>query len=79
MLLFLKSYAIYLVAQYFLISVVISISKAEKLYPFIKEKVTGNLPKRRKSIDSKNIGALFFHRIGNVAVNATDNLIISKY
>jgi len=79
-LLFLKSYTIYLVASVFSnISCNISISKkAEKLYPFIKEKVTGNLPKEEKVSIVKNIGALFFHRIGNVAVNATDNLIISK-
>lgn len=54
-------------------------AKATKLYPYIKEKKKERLKvAERKEINSK-IRAMMMHKIGSVVVNATDNLLISKF
>lgn len=57
----------------------ISISrKANRLYPYLKEKDTQPLdPEERKGI-FKNIRAMLMHKIGDVVVNNTDNLMLSS-
>lgn len=53
--------------------------KASKLYPYIdgmqKERL---LKSERKEINNK-VRAMMMHKIGSVVVNATDNLLISKF
>lgn len=53
--------------------------KADKMYPYLRED-TKSLPepKKKKSI-YKNISAMFMHRVGDVMVNGTDNLIMSAF
>lgn len=51
---------------------------ANKLYPFIREKDVKKLPAEDIQNLKKNIFAMFCHKFGNVVVNATDSLIISK-
>ena len=57
----------------------ISISrKANRLYPYLKEKDVQPLdPEERKGI-FKNIRAMLMHKIGDVVVNNTDNLMLSS-
>lgn len=60
--------------------------KANKMYPeiFRELKINGKFHWKNEiathELDSfkKNIGAMMYHRIGNVVVNGTDNLLISK-
>lgn len=52
--------------------------KADKLYPFLKDKEVKSLDKREKQGIYKNIRAMLMHKIGNVIVNNTDNLLLSS-
>lgn len=57
----------------------IVISKiADKKYPYLLETDIQALSKEKLKKIKNNISAMFIHKIGNVIVNATDNLIISK-
>ena len=51
--------------------------KAETLYPFLKEKDIIPLPKEEKRNIYQNIRAMLMHKVGDVLVNNTDNLILS--
>ncbi len=57
----------------------ISISrKADKMYPFLKDKDVKPLPKEEKQSIYQNIKAMLMHKVGNVVVTNTDNLLISS-
>lgn len=57
----------------------IVISKiADKKYPFLLEKDIEPLKKEDTESIKKNIFAMMAHKMGNVIVNGTDNLIVSK-
>lgn len=51
--------------------------KADKLYPFLRDKDIKPLDKEEKSSIIRNIRAMLMHKIGTVVVNNTDNLLIS--
>lgn len=53
--------------------------KANTMYPFLLEEHMEVLEEKDKNEIKKNIGAMFFHRIGSVVVDGTDNLLISKF
>lgn len=53
--------------------------KADKLYPFLKEKTVRKLDKPTFSEITRNVRAMLAHRLGGVVVNSTDSLIISKF
>lgn len=53
--------------------------KANQLYPYIKDKNNEKITSEDKKEIMKNIKALFIYKIGNVAMNGTDNIIISKW
>ncbi len=58
----------------------VSISrKADKLYPYLKDKNIAKLPKQERSDIYKNIQAMLMHKVGTVVVNNTDNLLISAF
>ena len=61
-----------------LISNILITYKANKMYPYLKEKNTLKLPKDEKDNIAKNIKAMLLHKIGEVVVNNTDNLLISS-
>lgn len=74
------NYTIYLVVQLcstLLENIAIS-SKADKMYPYLKEKVREGLPGEEKRELIKNIKAMSIHQLGNVLVQSTDNLLISR-
>lgn len=51
---------------------------ANKSYPDVKSNQNG-LESETKSELKRNILAMFFHRFGDVVINATDNIIITKF
>jgi O-antigen/teichoic acid export membrane protein len=53
--------------------------KADQLYPFLKEKQVQPLKPVDKTEIKRNIRAMLMHKLGNVAVNNTDNLILSSF
>jgi len=57
----------------------ISISrKADKMYPYLKDKNVQALPKEEKQGIYQNIKAMLMHKVGTVVVNNTDNLLLSS-
>ncbi len=52
--------------------------KADKLYPFLKEKNVKPLEQEEKQGIIRNIKAMLMHKVGNVAVTNTDNLLLSS-
>ncbi len=53
--------------------------KADKMYPFLKEKKVAKLSSKDTKEIIKNTKALMMQKVGNVVVNSTDNVILSKY
>ena len=53
--------------------------KADKMYPFLKEKNIKKLSKKEKNEIVKNTKGLMIQKVGNVVVNSTDNIILSKF
>lgn len=51
--------------------------RADKLYPFLKEKNDNNLSKTETKAIFANVKALFVYKFGSVILNGTDNIIIS--
>lgn len=80
-LLFTKNYYFYLIAQIVctLLENIYVSKYADKIYPYLKDKNITDLEQSDKKDIKKNIIAMLFHRIGGIAVSATDNIIISKY
>ncbi len=52
--------------------------KADKMYPFLKDKQIQRLPEEEKQGIYRNIRAMLMHKIGSVVVNNTDNLLLSS-
>lgn len=76
-----KNFIIYLLIQivFKLITNILISNKANRLYPYIKKTRGYNLEKKESKQIFKNVYALFCNQIGNVLINGTDNIIISKY
>jgi len=53
-------------------------AKADRLYPYLKERRVQELPKEEKQSIYTNIRAMLMHKVGNVIVNNTDNLLLSS-
>ncbi len=51
--------------------------KADKMYPYLKDKRILPLDKNEKELIKKNVQALIYHRVGGVVVLGTDNILIS--
>ncbi len=52
--------------------------KADQLYPFLKDRQVQPLDTEERKGIYQNIRAMLMHKIGNVAVNNTDNLLLSS-
>lgn len=58
----------------------IAMSKqADRLFPYLKETCEEKLPENERKDIIKNVKAMLMHKIGEVAVNNTDNLLISGF
>lgn len=49
------------------------------MYPYLKEKTKEQLPEDERKDIFRNIKAMLMHKLGNVVVNNTDNLLISSF
>lgn len=76
-----KNFILYLIASIAVVFVqnIVIAWKADKQYPFIKTKTEKKLLEEEQATLRKNIAALMMHRVGNVILNSSDNLIISKF
>lgn len=79
-LLLFHNYLAYLVTQAFLqlvqkISIGIFLNKK---YPYLQEKAENLAPDEKQKI-KKNVGALVLHKIGEISIYQTDNIIISAF
>lgn len=52
---------------------------ADKRYPFLRQKSKTKVKQETVDTIKKNTKALVYHKVGDVCVNATDSLIISKF
>ena len=52
--------------------------KAEKMYPYLKDKNIQEIDKKEYKEIKKNVSSLFIYKIGSVIMNGTDNIVISK-
>lgn len=75
------NYILFLVVQVFmtLLENIMVSRKADKMYPYLKEKDIEKLDDKTKKEIVKNVSSMTLHKIGAIVVNSTDNLIISKY
>lgn len=76
-----NNFIVYLISNIvilFIQTVYINI-KVTKLYPLLKSKVNGKMPKEDLTPIITNIKAMFFHKIGGVSIHSTDNIIISAF
>ncbi len=75
-----KSYVLFLVLQ--VISTwaenFILARKADKLYPYLRDKNVKPMPKEDARVIFRNVAAMSMHKVGAVVVNSTDNILISK-
>ena len=53
--------------------------KADKMYPFIKEKTDDVISKEDKDEITTNVKALLIYKVGTVVTLGTDNIVISKF
>lgn len=53
--------------------------KADLMYPYLKDKKVKKLSKKDKDEIIKNTKGLMIQKVGNVVVNSTDNIILSKF
>lgn len=53
--------------------------KVNRIYPFLKEKSKEKLEEKELKKISRDVKALLIYRIGHVALNGTDNIIISTF
>lgn len=76
-----KNFTIYLFIQIIckLLTNILISYKTDKMFPYIKDIKNYKLNREEKSNIYKNVYALFCNQIGNVLINGTDNIIISKY
>lgn len=75
-----KNYIIYLSIQIFgtfIENMVISL-KADKMFPYIKEKDAEELPEQEKKSIFENVKSLVVYKVGATIMNGTDNIIISS-
>lgn len=80
-LIFTKNYIGYLVLQILntLLENIFVSRKANKMYPYLKEKDNIPIDKETKQEIIKNTKAMMMHKVGGVVVNSTDNIILSKF
>ena len=52
---------------------------SDRRYVYLKEKTADPVPAEERAFIARNVRALFFHRIGGVVINGTDNIVISAF
>lgn len=77
----LRSYIVYLLIQALmqLVQKIYTAIYIDKHYPYLKDRVVKPLDKKEKTSIVDNVKALVMHKIGDISVNQTDNIIISLF
>lgn len=80
-LLIFQNYLVYLVVQsgFQLIQRGITSVYIDRVFPFLREKEAEKLPKEEVEVLKENVEAMVYHKIGDVCVNQTDNIIVSSF
>lgn len=75
-----RNYYLYVITMplFTLIDIILIIRVSHKYFPQITGKSSKLNPSVKKEI-AKNVGAMSFHKIGDVLVNSTDNIIMSAF
>lgn len=75
------NYILYLIAQILntLITNLILSKRADKEFPYLREKNVKKLEKRETSKIFTNVKALILYKFGSVVLNGTDNILISMF
>jgi len=75
-----KNFILYLCALilFTVIENVLIARRADKLYPYLKDKNIKPIPEQEMGVIKKNVGALIFHQVGSVIVFGTDNILIVR-
>lgn len=80
-LIFFNNYIVFLLIQ--ILSTILEnyfiSKKADKMYPYLKDKDIIKLDKTSKDEIVKNTKAMMMHKIGGVVVSSTDNILLSKF
>ena len=73
------SYIIFLILQIIstLLENIVVARRADKMYPLLKQRKHEKLDLETVQEIKKNTGAMVLHKIGDIALNATDNIVIS--
>lgn len=76
-----KNYFVYLSLQtgFGVLTNFVIYEYSNKKFPFLKQKNIKPLPKEELNDIKKNVGALIIYKIGSIALNSTDNIIISAF
>jgi len=80
-LIFTQNYILFLVCQIvftFAENLILS-NIADRMYPFLKEKSERHLEKEETEPIIRNIKAMLCHNVGNMVVNSTDSILISRF
>ena len=71
---------------YLVIAIIVTVGKnyiisykADKLYPFLKDKDVAPLAEEDKGEITKNVKSMILHKTGNVLIGHTDNIILSAF
>lgn len=51
--------------------------KADRLYPYLKDKHVQEIPKKKKNKVYQNIYSMLLHKMGMVSINNTDNILLT--
>lgn len=76
-----RSYLIYIIAMIFATlgeNIVLTVI-ANRDYPYLRDKKKYPISKKVADELKKNIYAMIFHRVGDVVINASDNIIITRF
>ena len=76
-----KNYILYLLTQilFTVIENILSSKKANKMYPYLKDKKISPITNDVKKDIVKNTKAMMMNKIGSIVVSSTDSIIISKF
>lgn len=76
-----KNFILYLVLKFIEIIVenILISKKIDKMYPLLNWNSDEKIEQSDMQLITKNVKALFFHRIGGVVVTDTDNLLIARF
>ena len=75
-----QNYVIFLILQVLStwIENLILARRADRLYPYLKDRDVKPLDPEDRGIIFRHVGAMSMHKVGAVVVNSTDNILISK-